>query len=201
MNFLAHTYLSFGHPSLIVGNYLGDFIKNKEVGKLPKRIQDGIKLHRSIDSFTDKHAMVKEGTSRLHDSMGKYSPVVLDIYFDFLLSKHWAQFNDRSLTEFCTVPYQALLEHQYLMTDQLAARMQKMVANRWLENYQTYAGMQRVFNFLAKRTTFPSNLLQAPEILQEKESILEEVFLNFFPDLILHCRRVISEISTRSMDV
>jgi acyl carrier protein phosphodiesterase len=194
MNFLAHTYLSFEHESLIVGNYLGDFIKNKEVEKLPEGIKLGIKLHRSIDSYTDTHEMVKKGTSQLHASMGKYAPVALDIYFDFFLSKHWAQFNELTLAEYCTMPYQVLLKHEYLMSERLASRMNKMVADRWLENYQTYAGIERVFGFLAKRATFPSNLLQAPEILKERETSLEEAFLIFFPDLISHCRRQIANI-------
>ena len=52
MNFLAHTYLSFTDEQ-IVGNLIGDFIKNKKRDHLSEGIQQGITLHRAIDAFTD----------------------------------------------------------------------------------------------------------------------------------------------------
>ncbi|MBK8506340.1 MAG: DUF479 domain-containing protein [Saprospiraceae bacterium] len=184
MNFLAHTYLSFSVPGLIVGNYLGDFIKNLEVVKLPSAVREGIQLHRHIDSFTDSHQAVKAGTKLLHKSMGKYAPVVLDIYFDFLLSKRWSDFNDVPLDKFCEESYGALLSFRSIMPPLIATRMQKMIYDRWLENYKTYAGLQRVFGFLSRRAKFKSNIDRAPEFLMPIEGHLETVFMDFFPDMI-----------------
>lgn len=184
MNFLAHTYLSFSIPGVIVGNYLGDFIKNRDIMKLPPAVQEGIYLHRHIDSFTDNHQSVKAGTRLLHQSMGKYAPVVLDIYFDFLLSKRWSDFSSLPLDSFCEQSYAALLSHQSIMPTSIAIRMQKMVYDRWLENYQTYAGLQRVFGFLSRRAKFKSNIDQAPKYLAEMEDLLETVFMDFFPEMI-----------------
>ena len=193
MNFLAHTYLSFDQPGLIVGNYLGDFIRNKDVASLPIAIKEGVILHRAIDTYTDRHEKVKEGTSLLHKSMGKYAPVVLDIYFDFLLSKRWLDFHNTPLSEFCQIAYEILVKHQEYMPERIANRMQKMVADRWLENYQTYDGIRRVFRFLSRRTKFPSNLMDAPAVLMELEEPLEDVFMSFFPDLIVYCKRKIED--------
>jgi acyl carrier protein phosphodiesterase len=184
MNFLAHTYLSFNVPGLIVGNYLGDFIKNSEVASLPPAVREGILLHRYIDSYTDSHLAVKAGTKLLHKSMGKYAPVVLDIYFDFLLSKRWSDFNDLALDTFCKESYVALLSYQSIMPESIAIRFQKMVNDRWLGNYKTYAGLQRVFGFLSRRAKFKSNIEKAPEFLFQIEDRLESVFMEFFPDII-----------------
>ncbi len=191
MNYLAHTYLSFGQPELIVGNYLGDFLRNQEAEKLPVKVRNGFLLHRKIDSFTDVHPVVKEGTRLLHKSMGKYAPVVLDIYFDFLLSKRWHDFHEEQLSDFCTFSYQTLIQHQETMSERIALRMQKMVADRWLENYQTYFGLKRVFYYLAKRAKFNSNLADAPDVLELLEDELEMIFLQFFPDIILFVRQEI----------
>ncbi|NND31733.1 MAG: DUF479 domain-containing protein [Saprospiraceae bacterium] len=198
MNFLAHTYLSFESPGLIVGNYLGDFIRNKDLAVLPVDIKNGVLLHRAIDSYTDRHEMVKKGTSLLHNSMGKYAPVVLDIYFDFLLSKRWSDFNDDALSDYCLLPYRVLMAHEKFMSERIANRMNRMVADRWLENYQSYEGIARVFRFLAKRVRFKSNLINAPHILKEMEAPLEEVFMVFFPDLISHCQEKIDEFNSSS---
>lgn len=188
MNFLAHTYLSFREPGLIVGNYLGDFVTNKVMRTLPKEVQSGVKLHRFIDSFTDRHPVVKEGTRLLHPTMGKYAPVVLDIYFDFLLSKYWEDYEEMSLSTYCHHSYRVLMDYQNVMPPMISDRAQRMVADRWLENYQHYEGLERVFGFLSMRARFQSNLADAPEVLQELEAPLGAVFNRFFPDLEYHAK-------------
>lgn len=188
MNFLAHNYLSFQQPGLIVGNYLGDFLRNQEVKKLPLPIKAGVILHRKIDSFTDHHPVVREGTALLHNTMGKYAPVVLDIYFDFLLSRNWHDFHNHALSEFCDISYDVLLKHRDSMSERVAARMEKMVSDRWLEKYQSYRGLERIFDFLHKRAKFESNLVAAPVVLRSLQDQLENIFLRFFPDIIVFAR-------------
>lgn len=183
MNFLAHTYLSFREPGLIVGNYLGDFVTNKVMKTLPREVQSGVKLHRFIDSFTDRHPVVKEGTRLLHPTMGKYAPVVLDIYFDYLLSKFWTDYEETSLTAYCTQSYQVIIEYRSIMPPLISDRAERMVADRWLENYQHYPGLERVFGFLSRRARFQSNLADAPQVLKELEAPLGKIFNRFFPDL------------------
>ena len=55
MNYLAHLYLSGESEKVIVGNFIGDYVKGKSFTDYPEQIAGGIKLHRSIDSFTDQH--------------------------------------------------------------------------------------------------------------------------------------------------
>ena len=50
MNYLAHTFLSYSDEQ-IVGNIIGDFIKNKNRYDYPEGIQQGITLHRAIDAL------------------------------------------------------------------------------------------------------------------------------------------------------
>ena len=68
MNYLAHSILSFTNGQL-VGNMIADFIKNNERENFPLEIQDGIKLHRFIDSFTDSHPAVHEAKKILTMSL------------------------------------------------------------------------------------------------------------------------------------
>lgn len=171
-----------------MGNYLGDFLRNPEVLLLPINIQDGIRIHRFIDSYTDSHLSVKSATKLLHPTMGKYAPVVIDIYFDYILSKRWTDFSERLLSDYCETSYTILLNHEGIMSPRIANRMRRMVADRWLENYQTYEGLERVFMFLSRRAKFKSNLENAPEILMQFEDKLEDIFLTFFPDLLNHTR-------------
>ena len=76
MNFLAHTYLSCSNEDLLVGNFLADFMKNKDIESLPSNILKGIDLHRKIDSFTDSHPAVKEVNKRFHCSSENVNLIV-----------------------------------------------------------------------------------------------------------------------------
>ena len=63
MNYLAHSYLSFNQPEILVGNMISDFVKGKKKFTYPSDIQNGIVLHRAIDEFTDAHPATKKQKS------------------------------------------------------------------------------------------------------------------------------------------
>ena len=59
MNYLAHAYLSFNEPEILVGNMISDFVKGKKKFDYSPGVQKGIALHRAIDNFTDYHTATK----------------------------------------------------------------------------------------------------------------------------------------------
>ncbi|HEY3430492.1 MAG TPA: DUF479 domain-containing protein, partial [Cyclobacteriaceae bacterium] len=66
MNFLAHLYLSGTHQKVMVGNFIGDFVKGRNaLETFEPEIVKGIELHRGIDEFTDSHPIVTESKNRL----------------------------------------------------------------------------------------------------------------------------------------
>ena len=52
LNFLAHIYLSGENDFLKIGNFIADTVRGKQYLEYPQAIQQGILLHRKIDSFT-----------------------------------------------------------------------------------------------------------------------------------------------------
>ncbi|MCU0362399.1 MAG: ACP phosphodiesterase [Bacteroidales bacterium] len=58
MNVLAHIYLSGDSEKIIIGNYIGDYVKGRDYLKYPELVRKGIILHRHIDAFTDSHPVV-----------------------------------------------------------------------------------------------------------------------------------------------
>ena len=59
MNFLAHIYLSGENENIKIGNFIADAIKGNKYKEYSTEIQQGVLLHRYIDSFTDTHPTVK----------------------------------------------------------------------------------------------------------------------------------------------
>ena len=121
MNFLAHIYLSCDNEDLLIGNFIADFIRNKEVPNFSPEVQKGIILHRQIDTFTDEHPLVKKGTHRLQNKHHKYAPVIVDVWYDYLLANNWDRYSGESLDDFCEGVYRILEKRM----DDLPAKLQK----------------------------------------------------------------------------
>jgi len=108
MNFLAHAYLSFGQEEILVGNFIADFVRGKEMENYPKKVQLGIQLHRAIDTYTDSHPLVKQVQSFLIPRFGHYSRVISDVFFDYFLAKNWKNYSDTPLEQFSLDTYRTL---------------------------------------------------------------------------------------------
>ncbi len=184
MNFLAHLYLSGDDEHLMVGNFLADFIPNKAVAQLPTYIQAGVRLHRQIDTFTDQHPLVKQGARRLHQDHGKYAPVILDVYHDFLLAQNWGLYADSSLEAFAANVYEVLLRHLHHMPPMLHDRLPRMVADDWLVRYGTEEGLRFTFSRVKLRSSAPHFFENAVESLTKHYPDFNKEFNSFFPDII-----------------
>jgi acyl carrier protein phosphodiesterase len=195
MNHLAHFFLSKNNDDLAVGNFVADFITNKELPQYTEGVRQGIMLHREIDAFTDTHPKVKESTKRLHEFHHKYSPVIVDIYYDFLLGKNWAKFqSDPSVTlsVFTQNVYELMRKRHDELPPNLRKNINRMISDDWLMRYTTLDGLHEAFKRIEKAASFPGNFGNAAKHLKDFMPAFDEEFLSFFPDLIAHVDSVIA---------
>ena len=183
MNFLAHTLLSCEEESLLIGNFLADFINNKEVAVLPEDMKKGVKLHRLIDSFTDSHPTVKEGIHRLQKRHGKYAGVVIDIFYDYILANNWSKYGPETLQSFADKTYEVLKKNIQSMPEHLHKRIPKMIADNWLVQYGQLDGIAYTFSWVQKRASKPEYFDNILESLAIEEEQLTKEFAVFFPDM------------------
>lgn len=183
MNYLAHLFLSCQDDDLVIGNFIADSIRNKEIKTYSPAIQQGIFLHRKIDSYTDEHPIVRQGTRRLHPHHSKYAPVVIDIFFDNLLAHNWHRYSSEPLPVFAQKMYQLLRERQLDLPLKMQKYVPNMIASNWLEKYGTMEGLQYTFERMDKRTKFPSNFKNAVSHLEADFDVFNEEFNLFFPDV------------------
>ena len=184
MNYLAHLHLSNHHPMLTIGNIIADFINNKQVEFYSPAVQQGIFLHRFIDTYTDQHPVVRQGTERLRPSQGKYAPVVIDILFDHLLAINWEKYSSMSLPNFAQKQYTLLAENLEILPKKLQKNLPKMIKGNWLEGYGEEAGIRYTLERMDERTKFPSSFVKAYDTLQEFYPLFEKEFNAFYPELI-----------------
>ncbi len=184
MNFLAHIYLSCDHNELLVGNFMADFVSNRQVKSLSPSIQQGIMLHRAIDSFTDNHPLVRQGCVRLRKDHGKYAPVVIDLLYDYVLASNWEKYYPLPLEEFSQNVYSIFNENIDLFPDKLQKRIPLMIQDDFLTKYRTIEGLSFALRMMDKRTKFPSQFTKAAEQIIEEKELFESEFHRFFPEVI-----------------
>ncbi len=182
MNFLAHIYLSNNDPDIQLGNFIADAVKGKKYLDYPDRIQQGILLHRGIDSFTDSHSKVKEA-KRFFSAYGHYAGVVTDIVFDYFLAKHWLQYHTTPLDEFTEVFYM-LLDYKFeTLPERIKAFYPEMRRQNWLLKYATLGGISDILFQMNHRTKNISKMNYAILELREHHDTIEQLFFEFFEDL------------------
>jgi len=183
MNFLAHAYLSFGQEEILVGNFIADFVRGKELENYPKKVQLGIQLHRAIDTYTDSHPLVKQVQSLLIPRFGHYSRVISDVFFDYFLAKNWKNYSDTPLEKFSLDSYRTLSSFPYELPESFRRMFHWMQLQNWLYSYREPAGIQAALDGLSRRARFDSKMNESTQVLWEKEEEIEAIFFAFFEDL------------------
>lgn len=193
MNYLAHQYLSGCNKEIRIGNFLGDFMKGKELTDFPRPIQVGITLHRIIDEFTDTHPLVARSKKLLHPRQGKYSSVLLDVYYDYFLAKNWTLYSYSPLEEFAKSVYDDFWELKTYFPKKVVEFLPHMRENDWFSNYKTYWGINKALQSIGRRANYSNTIQNALTDLQELEEELEKDFLIFFPELVARCEEYFKE--------
>lgn len=194
MNFLAHAYLSFDRPEVLVGNFIGDFVKGDLRKQFDPEIIVGIKLHREIDRFTDFHPLVKESQLLLKPVFARYSSVITDMFFDYFLSKNWSTYHPTPLVDFAQDVYRLMESRSEILPRKFNEAFKYMRKENWLVSYGTKSGMKRALTGISYRTTFKSNLDQAPLYLEKHHIEFEGYFNAFFPELIHFSETKLTEL-------
>ena len=185
MNFLGHLFLSHTcDDGYVVGNFLADFIKPKDYLLLPSDFAKGLKLHRFIDEFTDNHECVKKISSLFRAKHGKYSSVIADVIMDYFLYLNWELYSSVNFSDFSASTYEVLSRNIEIFPSSCKPLIQRMIDQNFLEQYQSYDGLDFVFTKLSDRANFENKLTEVTIDLKIVENEVNFYFNRFFPDII-----------------
>ncbi|WP_439132620.1 ACP phosphodiesterase [Polaribacter sp.] len=184
MNFLAHLYLSQNNTNIMVGNFIADHVRGNRFTHFDKEIQQGIFLHREIDTYTDAHPIVRKSKRRLHKRYRHYAGVIIDIFYDYFLAKNWADYSAIPLDVYTQSIYKLFKEKSHELPIKSQNFINYMIEYDILFNYQFEDGIAKVLNGMNNRTKGKSQMNLAIQDLKEIHLELEEDFKLFFTDLI-----------------
>lgn len=184
MNFLAHAHLSGDNDNILFGNFIADAVKGKSFNGFAQEIQTGILLHRRIDSYTDNHPVFKRTLGRIRDDFGKYSGVVVDIYYDHFLAKDWKHYHETELIKYTGHVYAVLRKNYALLPQSTKRLLPFLITQNWLYGYSWLNDLNRVFYGMDRRTGFKSEMSNAVDVLKRNYPEIQDDFNLYYPELI-----------------
>jgi acyl carrier protein phosphodiesterase len=184
MNYLAHIFLSGTDNEIMIGNFIGDYVKGRDYNNFPPSIRKGILLHRRIDTFTDRHKIVHQSMSYFAPKYHKYAGIIIDILYDHFLANNWDKFSPQPIHISKENLFDCLKKNYAILPERVQFFVPSFIKNDWIEIYSTIEGIINVFTRMSMRTTLPDQSEFAREVLRKYYIQLQSEFLTYFPDII-----------------
>ena len=181
MNFLAHMYLSGVDPEILVGNFMGDFVKGRVGDAYPPRLRDGIILHRRIDTFAQHHPLFRQSRQRLAPRYGLYRGVLVDLFYDHFLAREWGAWSDEPLAAWLARTRLVVEVHRSRLPERLQGLVTVLFEDL-LPSYREVAGIGRALERMARRVRRPNPLAGGEEELVLHYAGLGDDFRRFLPE-------------------
>lgn len=195
MNFLAHLLLARPTPASRIGNILPDLCRvrgNRGLECLEREVAEGVLTHRRVDGFADTHPLFSRSKSRLFGGCGRYTGIVVDIFYDHVLSLGWERYGDVPLPRFIAEVHRDFATHAHLMPEPMRPVVEHMSEQDWLSSYGSRDGLRlclrRMSRGFTERFGREVVLESAVDLLDEHGEGLAEDFHAFFPELVRYAR-------------
>ncbi|MFL6547284.1 MAG: ACP phosphodiesterase [Povalibacter sp.] len=187
MNWLAHTFLSTSEIEFRLGNLLADLVRGDERLAMSAVFQRGAACHKAIDAFTDSHDIVRRSRTRVNEQYRRFSGVLMDVFYDYLLAKYWSRFSDEPLTQFTTAFYSEARASNLALPEGADMTLNRIIRYDSLGSYREIDGVERalrrISTYLSGRWRKPFALEESiPQLLEAEEELTAD-FLEFFPQL------------------
>lgn len=166
----------------MLGSLYGDFVKGSLAGRFPPQLEAGIRLHRAIDRYTDSHPLVLAALARFPRERRRYAGIILDVFFDHCLARHWQDYHPEPLSTFTGRVY-GVLRRTPDHPGRLAAIAPLMIEHDWLGSYREFEVLGRVLQGISRRLSRPEGLLGVLPELQALYPALLSDFRAFYPQL------------------
>mgnify|MGYP000843925235 CR=1 FL=1 len=195
VNYLAHIFLSGNHPEIQLGNFFGDFVKGTQFHHFPKRVREGIVLHRKIDEYTDSHPVFRETVHLLKPDFGRYAGIMADMYYDHLLAVSFHRYSEVSLRCFAYNFYFHALLRYPMLPPRIKRFIFHFVSTNRLQQYATYRGLQTSLEIMRDRKSSAFQPELAIRVLDSNFNEMNQQFHRFFPDIVRYSAEELNKFS------
>jgi acyl carrier protein phosphodiesterase len=184
MNYLAHLFLSGNDEQTMVGNFIGDYVKGRDLNRFPDNIRMGIAMHRRIDVFTDTHPKFREAKTIFRSEFGLYSGIIIDFLYDHFLAKNWNLYSDFTLRTFAKRSHAVLLKNFIYLPARVQGFLPFLIQNRRLESYASVTGIVEALKIMSKYTSLPAKADFVLYAIETNYLFFDDNFKKFMFDMI-----------------
>lgn len=189
MNYLAHSFLTFTDGQ-IVGQFLEDFIRNKDRYSFPKDIQDGITLHRAIDTFTDSHPAIHEAKKVFAPLVRLYAGAFVDVAMDYFVANDLQLKTLKGWKDHSRKVYRVLNEHYEFLPENFRRMLEKMEQDDWLYHYRQDQNIKFSMRNVLNKAKYLEKDIPVFEAFLDHKDVLQKCYDDFFPDLLEHAKGI-----------
>jgi len=196
LNWLAHIFLSELNIDYQIGNFLADPLKGRVWEDASEDIKKGMQTHKLIDSFTDSHEIISVSKKRLREK-GLLKPVIIDLTYDYLLTKNWDKYCNIPLKIFSNTFYEKAYQRTLFLPSNANLQIANMIQRDLLNKYHTINQLKSSFSRMDARLS--ARLLQREtasgysNAVVDNINYLEKDFLEFFPELCKTVKKDLNE--------
>jgi acyl carrier protein phosphodiesterase len=172
--------LSGGDEQILVGNFMGDFVKGPLGDRFPERIRQGVTLHRRIDSFASRAELFQCSRRRLDPHYGLYRGVLVDLFYDHFLVVEWSDWSGEAFDRYLARTRLIVEQHR----TELPEHMQKLVPvifEELLPSYGEVSGIGKALQRMSRRVTRANPLAGGEAELLRNYHDLRADFRGFMP--------------------
>jgi acyl carrier protein phosphodiesterase len=180
VNFLFHLYLSADDPELLLGNFMGDFVKGPLDDTYPPRIRQGLLLHRKIDAFAQRDTNFQRSRLRLPPHYGLYRGVLVDLFYDHFLAKEWASWSEVAFTDYLAWAQQIVEKQRAILPPRLQ-ELAPIIFSELLPSYRKIAGTELALRRMSRRVQRANPLAEGGRELMRHYAELQGDFARFTP--------------------
>jgi len=190
LNWLAHIFLSEQNIDFQIGNYLADPLKGRVWDQASLNLKNGMHIHKIIDSYTDAHREFKRSKTRLGEK-GLLKPIIIDLTYDYLLTKNWDRYSLIPIDEFLQIFYKQANQQLNVLPQKASFSLKRLIEHDVLNKYQNLdhlrIAFERVDKRLSPRLFARDQAISYFDRIHEHIDDIEKDFLLFFPQL---CQKV-----------
>ncbi|MEI6305212.1 MAG: ACP phosphodiesterase [Deltaproteobacteria bacterium] len=180
MNFLFHMLLSGDDDQILVGNFMGDFVKGSLEGRFPERIRQGVALHRRIDSFASRSELFQQSRRRIDPHYGLYRGVMVDLFYDHILVKEWSNWSDEPFSKYLARCKGIIMQNRKELPEQLQ-KLVPYIFEELLPSYGEVRGIGKALERMSRRVTRTNPLAGGEVELELHYDGLLADFIDFMP--------------------
>ena len=161
-------------------------MRGVKLDDLPEPVRRGVFNHRAVDRFTDQFPAVVALKPLFDDRYRRFAGIIIDVSFDYFLTKHWASYHDQSVRTFLDSSYLGLLAAREYMPTYMKQAVERMTQQDWLGGYSELRQVGFALDRVAERMRFRNNFTGAGQEVEHHYLAIEQAFLALYPALQDH---------------